>query len=121
MLEYYDKDGSPLETLEWARKLENYEYKRVANEVVIGRYRVSTVWLGLEHGTDGKGRPLIFETMVFPCTDAGAVTHYGDLDCVRTATEIEALRAHKRMVKKWSNATSKSAERRLIDQREEHA
>lgn len=53
--------------LTWARWLETAD-RTVANDLV-GPYRVSTVFLGLDHGyprSDDPARPpLIFETMVF--------------------------------------------------------
>ena len=53
--------------LTWARWLETAT-RRVA-ETQIGTYRVSTVFLGLNHSF-GAGPPLLFETMIFGGTDA---------------------------------------------------
>lgn len=63
MSDYYDKDGSPLTLLEWAKKFESKAHKRVALDKV-GPHNISTVWLGLDHSFTGPP-PLIFETMVF--------------------------------------------------------
>lgn len=90
MSDYYDRDGRPLTLHEWAAGFEDPEYKRV-DEDDVGGVRVSTVWLGLDHG-HGAGRPLIFETMVF-----GGV---GDGDVWRYATEAEALAGHVRVVRR---------------------
>ena len=57
---------------------------------------VSTVWLGLDCQF-GEGKPLIFETMVFP--EKG---NFLDIDCARYSTEEEALKGHEEMIKKHS-------------------
>ena len=94
---YYDKDGKPLDTLSWARLFENFDYKRVG--LWKGKkYRVSTVWLGLDHSfLDSK--PLIFETMVFNVKGRNINK---DLDMQRYTTLKEAEQGHKRMVIKWA-------------------
>jgi len=96
MNRYYKRDGTPItDTLEWARLLEDQEYRRVAETTLPDGKWVSTVWLGLNHNY-GEWRPLIFETMVF--TSKGS----DDLDCERYATEDEAIAGHKQVVEKWS-------------------
>lgn len=50
--------------------------------------RVSTVWLGLDHGF-GNAKPLIFETMVFD-------RHGHDVYQARYSTEEEARIGHER-------------------------
>jgi len=62
MSEHYDKQGEPIGLLEWAKLLEDNEYRRVGYTKVEG-CAVSTVWLGLNHQY-GDGPPLIFETMI---------------------------------------------------------
>lgn len=83
----YGRDGSPLPLSEWGRLFE--EHRPVAEETV-GRYRVSTVWLGIDHSF-GSGPPLIFETMVFRNT-------YNDVYCNRYSTEQEAIEGHAHVV-----------------------
>lgn len=69
---------------EWARWMELPESRRVAlTELANGR-RVSTVFLGLDHGFDGA--PLWFETMIFPSDN--------DEYQVRYATWDEAKAGH---------------------------
>lgn len=63
-VDYYDKEGNPMTTAEWVNAFEDREFKQVAL-TTIGPYRVSTVWLGLDHRFSGNGPPLIFETMTF--------------------------------------------------------
>lgn len=55
-----------------------------------GDLRVSTVRLSADHGFGGK--PLWYETMVFP------MDSWGDLDCQRYETEEEARAGHDAMV-----------------------
>jgi hypothetical protein len=103
MSNYYDRDGQPIDdVLAWGMKSEDPEYKRVAEDNV-GRYYISTVWLGLNHNW-GDGPPLIFETMVFAKDDAGEVD-FSDLDSDRYSTEAEAIAGHDQMVAKWRNKT----------------
>jgi hypothetical protein len=47
--------------IEWATWLETAD--RVVFQTVVGAWRVSTVFLGLDHGFGGL--PLLFETMIF--------------------------------------------------------
>jgi hypothetical protein len=60
--DFYDPDGRPIELLEWAQMFESD--RRVAHDHA-GGYRVSTVWLGLDHQLIPGAPPLIFETMLF--------------------------------------------------------
>jgi hypothetical protein len=54
-------------------------------------YRVSTVDLGLDHSFGG-GKPLWYETMIFPESD------YTDMYCDRYTTREEAQTAHEQLV-----------------------
>jgi hypothetical protein len=49
---------------EWAHWFEADRMQRQIANHVIGGVRVSTVFLGLDHG-DGTGPPIVFETMIF--------------------------------------------------------
>jgi hypothetical protein len=61
-------DPAPCEDLlEWARWYEERDNRRVALDEVNG-VRVSTVFLGLDHGW-GRGAPVLWETMSFPRED----------------------------------------------------
>lgn len=74
--EWYDREGQPLNMTMVDLLLGTPGYKRVAHTEVTSasdeaiRYRISTVWLGLDHNF-GEGEPLIFETMVFPGEGTG--------------------------------------------------
>ena len=88
---YYDRDGQPISQDEWIERWgRGIDYRQVARTTV-DESDVSTVWLGLDHGF-GRGRPLIFETMVFggPLSD----------ECWRYSTECEALAGHAKMVER---------------------
>lgn len=86
---YYDRNGEPLELMAWAHLMKNLDYKRVAYTEV-GDARVSTVWMGVDHGIFGEGPPLIFETMVF----GGKL----DQEQWRYSTEVLALAGHDQIV-----------------------
>jgi len=94
---YYRRDGTPYTgkdaALEWASDCQKPKLKIVKQENLANGVRVSTVWLGLDHSFSEK-RPQIFETMVF-------FSGYKDEECWHYATEEEAIRAHKMLVKKW--------------------
>ena len=93
---YYDREGKPMDgVLRWAKLLEDPAYKRVA-ETTVGKYWVSTVWLGLDHNFGFGGPPLIFETMVFHSGDGSML---GDDEYMeRYATEEQALAGHAHIV-----------------------
>jgi hypothetical protein len=99
LLGKYRRDGTPYPSgqtglLEWAADLEKGNRVKLTN--LSNKYRVSTVWLGLDHNLSGIGKPLIFETMVFKGNSLS------EKDIMRYATETEAITGHKKMVAKWS-------------------
>lgn len=65
MTDKFDKNGKPIDLIEWARLIEDKDYKVIKQETLPNGKWVSTIWLGLNHVFD-DGPPLIFETMVFP-------------------------------------------------------
>lgn len=99
----YDRKGRPISMREWGRRLEDDSWKAVkrskqVRQDFVGRYRVSTVWLGLDHSHGLGGPPLIFETMVFERRRARGIfgLYHPDVFDIqwRYATEEEALRGH---------------------------
>lgn len=84
---FYDKDGEPLTIEEADRLLSDLDYKQVAL-TEIGPYRVSTVWLGVDHRWGREESPILFETMVF------GPEYVGEIDLVRYSTEEEAKAGH---------------------------
>lgn len=101
---WYDRDGNPIETTDEDGNiliepltyidnlLKDYDYRVVA-VTEVSSYRVSTVWLGVDHSF-GRGEPLIFETMIF-----GSGEMPFDEWCWRYPTEEESLRAHGAIVR----------------------
>ena len=63
---YILKDGEPVEASgrDWSNWFETADEERRVAVDEIGDVRVSTVFLGLDHGGD-VDRPLIYETMTF--------------------------------------------------------
>lgn len=90
MSEFYDKHGKPITMEEWGALTQDLSYKFVGNEYLEG-LRVSTVWLGLNHGFLSEDIE-IFETMVFPEEE------WSDLYCKRYTTEEEAIAGHAAVV-----------------------
>ena len=95
-LTYYDRQGRPItDTMAWAKKFEDPNYKRVARTLLSNGRMVSTIWLGLNHQF-GDGPPLIFETMVFSNED-----DLMELEGQRYATEADAIAGHTLLCAKW--------------------
>jgi hypothetical protein len=67
-MNYYNRQGEPIDLLTWGRLFEDLEYRTIARHYVRG-WMISTIWMGLDHGFGLMSRPLIFETMVFPPGD----------------------------------------------------
>lgn len=88
---WYDKQGNVITMDEAAPLLNDLTYKRVGYGVV-GPFRVSTVWLGLNHSFSSDSPPLIFETMVFRRSS------YSDVYCARYPTEALARKGHDEVV-----------------------
>ena len=78
--------------LEWANFFENTDNRRVA-DTTIGSIRVSTIFLGADHGCIGQGPPLLYETMVFGPED-------DEPDVRRYSTWDEAVIGHEQMVER---------------------
>jgi hypothetical protein len=93
MSEWFDKQGRPMSIEQWQAK--GHGYRRIELDIV-GPYRISTVWLGLNFQF-GDGPPLIFETMVFKDGD----NLDPERDCERYSTESDAIAGHAAMVAKY--------------------
>jgi hypothetical protein len=94
---YFDRQGNPLQLLEWASMLEANPELRIVEQTAMpdGKW-ISTVWIGINHRFLGEGPPLIFETMVFP-----SQADMGELECRRYATEPEARAGHAELVARY--------------------
>lgn len=97
------KDREPVEVdlMTWAEWFGTAD-RSVAQTAGRG-YRVSTVFLGLDHRFGGGGPPLLFETMVFAdrSDSVGA-----DVDQRRYSTWDEAAAGHEEMVEEWREKTA---------------
>lgn len=102
-----DAAGNPvaeLDLMAWAAWFEescNKSKRRVGDEK-IGRHRISTVFLGLDHNY-GEGPPVLWETMVFRKESPGKKWIRGDFKdvemdrCSGSREQAEAM--HQKMVK----------------------
>ena len=82
-----DNDGIPYvvkDLDEWGRGL--FDQRRVA-ETIVGDARVSTVFLGLDHGC-GDDPPVLFETMVFGGVHCGLMKRYTSLKAAKEGHEL---------------------------------
>lgn len=68
------------------------------------RWRVSTVFLALDHGL-GLGDPLVWETMVFARKPDGSGVDWMDHYLERCSTEEEAIAQHTSIVNRLSQGT----------------
>lgn len=96
MSNYYDKEGKPIDLMEWGSLLNNFDYQVIKQEELPNGKWVSTVWLGLDHNFYG-GKPLIFETIVF-----SSKSSYDEVDVKRYSSLKEAEDGHKCLVAKHS-------------------
>jgi hypothetical protein len=108
-----DRCGNPIPLGRWLDLHQDPSYIRVAETVVGGVWRVSTVWLGTDHQFLA-GPPLIFETMVFELAEShgfmeampayglaahGYVFHADVGEQWRYSTETQAREGHAVMVR----------------------
>lgn len=94
-----DSWGEPVPTddlLTWGVWFENSHNKRIVKQEYVGKYWVSTVFLGLNHRFD-NGPPILWETMVF--VKGGRTGE--DVEMARCSGNREHAEAmHLRMVQK---------------------
>lgn len=79
----------PVDVLTWAQWFETAGAERIVGQETIGRWFVSTVFLGLDHSF-GEGARYLFETMVFD-EDGKSI------DCTRYPTWDAAEAGHAHM------------------------
>lgn len=92
-------DGSveSMSTDEWIPSYpppEEWEAGHRVGLSTVGVYRVSTVFLSIDHNW-GDGPPILFETMVF---DHSEGENWSDVYCGRYCTRAEAEAGHARIV-----------------------
>lgn len=110
---WYDRKGKLLINADfdkdypkWVRQMDKVEkllsdpqYQKVKQQETPRKtYWVSTVWLGLNQRF-GRGKPLIFETMVFSRNIRGKDK---SVDQKRYTTEKEALDGHKALFQEYA-------------------
>lgn len=103
---YRDKEGRELAIEDLEPLLMDPDYKIIKQEQ-LGKYFISTVWLGVPHGMGIH----YFETMVF-LTPEGVEdpreTLGQTLDCYQYCTKEEAIKGHEEVVKEYTNEMDKS-------------
>lgn len=93
-----DKNVIPANLLEWGEFLEHRRDEKIVKKEMVNGYRVSTVFLGLDHGYPELHpnikyyKPLIFETMIFK--GKSGIEEY----CNRYSTWQEAEEGHEKAV-----------------------
>jgi hypothetical protein len=114
MTNWYDRQGQPISMEEVEPLLATPSYKRVASTEVTSasdpaiKYRISTVWLGLDHSHSSRDvePPIIFETMVF-ADEPDPERYQGmfntgpawmDMLCRRYSNELDAQLGHEETV-----------------------
>lgn len=92
-MQYYDKYGNKIMLEDYSRLRNQPGYMQVGRHTSEDeKVLVSTVWLGLDHGYQDNGNPLIFETMIFKDVSPGSVYK-------RYTTLEEAEQGHKQAVR----------------------
>jgi hypothetical protein len=84
------------DVLAWGRWFESHRSERIVKQENIGDFRVSTVFLGLDHQY-GDGPPLLFETMVFSRDGGGEEQE-------RCSTWDQAVAMHDRLAQPYRDA-----------------
>lgn len=89
-----DKSVVPCDIKKWSEQFARMTAtnNRHVGDDLIDDIWVSTVWLGADHGGI-EGKPLLFETMVFP-----SQTSPREIYCDRYSTWDEAVQGHKKAV-----------------------
>ncbi len=92
---YILKNGRPVlvrDVAVWGRWFDSSFESRVVEQTIVGgKYKVSTVFLGLDHNFSGEGRPILFESMVFT---ADGMKTSDVLDIRRYSTLGKAKQGH---------------------------
>lgn len=72
-----DQDGCaiPVDALTWAKWFKKNDSKRRLEHTKLGLVSISTVFLGLKHGFDHDGSPLLWETLVSTDCDRDQEMH----------------------------------------------
>ena len=104
-----DKDGEAVEEtdlLTWAKWFETSGDKRRVALTSVGKYTVSTVFLGVDYNFTDSRKPILFETMVFNEESRECGENF-DINIERYSTRKEALAGHEKIVEKVKAAVDK--------------
>jgi hypothetical protein len=105
---YYRRDGSTHnDPIEFAMMLADADLRRVALTDVDG-VRVSTIFLGIDHGWGLTPHPILFETMVF----GGPLSESQE----RWTNEVAALAGHDQWVERVRDSLTSSENARLSEE-----
>jgi hypothetical protein len=91
----------------WGQFME--ESRQVCDTMVFG-YRVSTVFLGIDHNFDDEGPPVLWETMVFPDLPSGEIQE-------RYSSRADAEAGHAATVQKVRAFLKRRRARRKVKSR----
>lgn len=86
------------DVLEWGRWFAKADRRVAVTELGEFNARISTVFLGIDHGFFNHEKPALFETMIFENGNGGDMRRY--------ATWAEAEEGHKEMVREYIKAKS---------------
>lgn len=97
---YYDREGRRLSAEEWVVLYEDVTYRCIRSSN-IGAYRVSTLYVGIDHNAVESGAPMIFASFVLAKPDARQAPHWTRLEAYtkRYSTERKAREGHEALVK----------------------
>lgn len=88
----------------WGKWFEDVENRRLHDDRS-DTYRVSTTFLGIDHGCGESSGPVLFETMVFKVKESGKIDWSG-VDQERYTGAEEATEGHKRFCEKYNVTTT---------------
>lgn len=106
---YYWRDGTPGVPYDVMRA---WEANRKVADDLVGPFRVSTIWLFIDHGFHHGPEPrppVLFETMVFWNGADGEQPDMGELEQQRYCTEVEARAGHELIVAQLRQAVEEIA------------
>ncbi len=81
--------------MKWGRWFQGHRDERIVKQEKVNGYKVSTVFLGLDHNWSLKGPPVLWETMVF---GKGRPLDTETDRCAGSKEQAEAM--HARMVRR---------------------
>lgn len=108
-----DKHPQPCSQKEWAEAFADFDKRQLA-ETFTANCRISTVFLGLDHGF-GSGPPVLFETMVFEQEkhvlnlEGHKFAVHEDLGCWRYTSYADAMAGHAAAVERTEAFEAKAA------------